>query len=124
MSIAGSTACSRKSVTNAPAIMVVVIASDLRLSTIIPTIPNIRAIGTDVIMSNPPRAPIGLPQPGFKMISVSKAAAAMPSSTADGFPNRISNSNLLKAYFPSIAILADSVKMIIFLNIACYLHDS
>jgi hypothetical protein len=45
-------------------ITVVVIASHLRLSKIIPMMPKIIDTGSENNMSNPPRIGIGLPQPG------------------------------------------------------------
>jgi hypothetical protein len=44
--------------------MVVIIASHLRLSKMMPIIPNIKDTGIENNMSNPPRIGRGLPQPG------------------------------------------------------------
>ena len=74
---------------NKPATIVVIIASNLRRSKTIPMIPNAKAAGNENIISNPPRAAIGLPHPSGSTISVTIVATAMPSRAAEIFPNRI-----------------------------------
>ncbi|MBN2313512.1 MAG: hypothetical protein JXM79_06255 [Sedimentisphaerales bacterium] len=48
-----------------PTIVVVRIESSLWRSKIIPVMPNISEAGNENKLSNPPRTPIGLPQPGW-----------------------------------------------------------
>jgi hypothetical protein len=54
----------RQKSTKPPAMIVVIIASILRLSQMIPTMPTIKAARNEKIISSPPRALRGLPQPG------------------------------------------------------------
>ena len=72
--------------------MVVIIASNLRWSQMIPTMPNIKAVGNENITSNPPRAARGLPQPGRSTITATIVATATPNRVAEIFPKRIFNS--------------------------------
>ncbi len=72
--------------------IVVIIASILRLSQTIPTMPTIKAAGNEKIISSPPRAARGLPQPGLSIISAHIVTAAMPNKIAEIFPKRIVNS--------------------------------
>jgi hypothetical protein len=75
---------------NPAVISVVTIASDLRRSFAIPRMPKSRAAGNENIVSNPPRAAIGLPQPGLHRNAIRSVPPAMPSRAADIFPKRIS----------------------------------
>jgi len=51
--------------------------------------PTIKAERNENIISNPPRAERGLPQPGRRTISAPKVTTAMPSKIAEIFPKRI-----------------------------------
>jgi hypothetical protein len=68
---------------------VVVIASHLGLSKIMPIMPNIKETGAENKMSNPPRTGTGLPQPGLSMHIVRITAPTTAIKTADSFPKSI-----------------------------------
>ena len=72
-----------------PAISVVTIASSLRRSPMIPTMPKIKAAGNENIISNAPSVARGSPQPGLHISVVASVAPAMISRAADIFPKRI-----------------------------------
>jgi len=74
---------------NPAEITVMVIASHLFLSKIIPMIPNINDTGTENNMSNPPRTGRGLPQPGLRMQRVRITAPATAIKTTESFPKSI-----------------------------------
>ncbi len=76
-----------------PATSVVMIASSLRRSRMIPTMPKIKAAGNENIISNAPSAAKGLPQPGLHRRARTNVAPAMPSRAADIFPKRIFQSS-------------------------------
>jgi len=57
----------------------------------IPTIPATKAARGENIISNPPRAASGLPQPGRNINSMRIVPAATPRSFAEIFPKRNSN---------------------------------
>jgi len=57
----------------------------------IPTMPTIKAARNEKIISSPPRAASGLPQPGRSIISAHIVARAMPNKIAEIFPKRISS---------------------------------
>ncbi len=67
----------------------VIIARTLRLSLIIPMMPSIKATGNETIISNPARAAIGLPQPGWIKARATNVAKGMIAKIADIFPKRI-----------------------------------
>lgn len=69
--------------------MVVVIASHLVLSKIIPIIPNINDTGAENKMVNPPRIGKGLPQPGLSMHIARTMAPTIKTKTAESFPKCI-----------------------------------
>jgi hypothetical protein len=75
--------------TNPPETIVVIIASNLRLSRTIPVIPTIREAGREEITSSPPRAARGLPQPGRSTLIANIVAKVIPSRITDIFPKRI-----------------------------------
>jgi hypothetical protein len=68
---------------------VVVIASHLRLSKMMPMMPNIKDTGSENNMSNPPRISRGLPQPGRRMQRVRTMAPAIAIKTAESLPKSI-----------------------------------
>ena len=68
---------------------VVVIASHLRLSKMMPMTPNIKETGTENNMSNPPRTGTGLPQPGLRMHMVRITAPTTAIKTAESLPKSI-----------------------------------
>ena len=70
-------------------ITVVVIASHLLLSKIMPMMPNIKETGNENKMSNPPRIGTGLPQPGLRMQRVKITAPVITIKTAESFPTSI-----------------------------------
>jgi len=70
------------------AITVVIMASNLLRSQMIPTMPNIKAAGDEKIRSNPPRAATGLPHPGLHISITTIVAASKANNAADIFPNR------------------------------------
>jgi hypothetical protein len=70
-------------------ITVVVIASHLVLSKIIPIIPNIKDTGTENKMASPPRTPIGSPQPGWIKNNTKTNKPAASNMKSDNIPNRI-----------------------------------
>ena len=72
--------------------IVVIIASILRRSQMIPTMPNIKAAGNENVTSSPPRAARGLPHPGRSTITATIVAAAIPNRVAEIFPKRIFSS--------------------------------
>ncbi len=80
---------SRQKSTNPPATIVVIIASSLRRSRMIPIVPTIAEAKTEKIISGPTRAAKGLPQPGRSTNIAHIVPAAIPSRIADIFPNRI-----------------------------------
>ncbi|MHC4587473.1 MAG: hypothetical protein ACYS3N_23350 [Planctomycetota bacterium] len=69
--------------------MVVIIASTLRRSRTIPIIPTITEAGIQEITSSPPRAAIGLPQPGRRIVIAAMVRIPMTSNVSAIFPNRI-----------------------------------
>jgi hypothetical protein len=77
--------------TKAAAITVVTIESNLFLSRKIPIMPTSKAAGNENIISNPPRAANGLPQPGCNIKNIRIVAAAIPRKVAEIFPKCISN---------------------------------
>ena len=74
--------------TRPPDITVVITASNLLRSQMIPTMPNIKAAGDEKIRSNPPRAATGLPHPGLHTSITTIVAASKANNAADIFPNR------------------------------------
>lgn len=68
---------------------VVVIASHLGLSKIMPIMPNTNDTGAENKMSNPPRTGTGLPQPGLSMHIVRTTAPTIAIKTAESFPKSI-----------------------------------
>ena len=72
-----------------PAISVVTIASSLRRSPMIPTMPKTKAAGNENIISNAPSVAKGLLQPGLHRSDRTSVAPAMPSRAADILPKRI-----------------------------------
>ena len=74
---------------SSPAIMVVTIGRILLLSKMMPRMPRTKAAGTESIIANPPRAAIGLPQPGRRMKSIAITMGATASKAAEIFPRRI-----------------------------------
>ena len=73
-----------------PAATVVITASSLFLSRIIPTIPTIKAAGNENIASNPPRVTRGLPQPGRSIVIAPIVRVPMMSNFSAILLNRIS----------------------------------
>ncbi|MHC4926402.1 MAG: hypothetical protein ACYTER_03560 [Planctomycetota bacterium] len=69
--------------------IVITIANVLGLSETIPMIPKISDKGTHPNTSNPPRAAMGLPQPGLKTIIITIVATATANNFAEIFPNRM-----------------------------------
>lgn len=69
--------------------MVVIIASTLRWSRMIPMIPTIAEAGMEQKKSSPPRAASGLPQPGRSKNIMHIVATAIASRIAEIFPKRI-----------------------------------
>ena len=67
---------------------VMIMASNLRLSKMIPTIPK-KMAGNEIVISNHPRAAIGLPQPGRSIITAKNVVTNMAKKIADIFPKRI-----------------------------------
>ncbi len=72
--------------TKAPAITVVIIARDLRLSRTIPTMPNTKAKGNVSTISNPPRIARGLPHPGRRTAEAKIVTIEILSRIADILP--------------------------------------
>ena len=68
---------------------VVVIASHLRLSKIMPIMPNIKDTGVENNMSKPPRTGMGLPQPGLSMHIVRITTPTTAIKTDESFPKSI-----------------------------------
>ena len=73
---------------------VVVIASHLGLSKIMPIMPNINDTGTENNMSNPPRTGRGLPQPGLRIQRARITAPAIAMKTAESLPKSIISPSL------------------------------
>lgn len=67
----------------------VAIAMNLRRSKMIPRIPNIKAAGIEMFISNPPRAARGLPHPGRSIIITPAVRAATTSNVIAVVPKRI-----------------------------------
>jgi hypothetical protein len=74
----------------APTIVVIINASIFRRSKIMPVIPNIKDTGNENIISSPPRAARGSPQPGWIKQSARKVIPPMASMIDEIIPNRIS----------------------------------
>jgi len=74
--------------TRQPAITVVITASNLLRSQMIPTMPNIKATGDEKIRSNPPRVANRLLQPGLHISITTIVTASRAKNAADIFPNR------------------------------------
>jgi hypothetical protein len=75
--------------TNPPEMIVIIIASSLRRSRMIPIIPTIRQVRMEKITSSPARAARGLPQPDLITIIAHIVADAMPSRIAEIIPKHI-----------------------------------
>jgi hypothetical protein len=69
--------------------MVVVIASHLCVSKIMPMMPNIKETGSENNISSPPRTGIGLPQPGLRTHIVTITAPTITQKAAESFPKSI-----------------------------------
>jgi len=72
-----------------PVIIVAIIASSFRRSKMMPVMPSIKDTGIEKIISSPPRAAIGSPQPGWSSISPRIVAPPMASIIAEITPKRI-----------------------------------
>jgi hypothetical protein len=70
--------------------VVVIIASSLCRSKMMPVIPNIKDTGNEKIISSPPRAARGSPQPGWIRQSARKVIPPIASMIAEIIPKRIS----------------------------------
>lgn len=68
------------------------IAKNLRLSRMIPTMPNTKAAGIERFIINPTRVLIGLPHPGLSIMLALAVRVAMTSNVIAIFPKRIFSS--------------------------------
>jgi len=84
-----SIGCKNTNAMIAAAKIVMIIANVLGLSEMIPIIPKISDKGIHPNISNPPRAAMGLPQPGLKTIMITMVATATENNFAEIFPNRM-----------------------------------